>query len=1055
MAKNLSEIRVVSLTFILLAMALVQVEGANIDWDLPRPVIDDNDVITCGSLNRAYALSYGTNITVNGVLFARLDSSIKSGNGTEDLSLDQSLFAVSGDKDSLSVLWVSQGEVSRQLSLEYNILLRSGLYNEGYACALVLKDLTRGKKYLFQAWLRDPENSNSAQSVSAGNNISQLCTPSRPCLVGTFVADSTNQNIILNPNAGRALINAFQLRTIDSLPTNSAIIKQPCSITNRIGEPTGLAILACAESYQWQKVTSEGTIDLFDNSNVVGVKSASLHFKNLSMTDSGTYRVIVSNAWGSIISSNAFLGITTNQLINFAVMGWDPITFMGTAVLPGSPKDFWNSCDGQKGFTNVSLADAAGTPTPITVTLEKTDGGGATHNFLGGVSYGTNQTVTINNLIPNALYNLVVFSVGDAANEGGVFSGCIEGMSKGYAQKESRLMEFCPGTNYVQNPFARANSEGKLIFQIAPNASVLSKGHFHTAFNGFQLMEVSVDQYGPVFVQQPSSAYNYPGNSVGFNAIVGNPSTNAVYYQWQISRSNICALLEDGDDHVKGANSNVLIIARISSEHCGDYQLVASNSFGTVTSHVAKLYLLTNQLINVVMCGESPSDYHGIGVLRGASSDHWQGIDAREAFTDVSLKDSQDNTTSVRVSLEKNDGTATAHPLLGGISYASKQTLKISGLIPNAVYDFVVFSVGGEANEGGVFSGAVNGMSRGYPVRGVNKPAFEPNITYVRNPHAIADSRGRLMISIKPNSSVLANGYFNCDINGFQLQRISSPNQRPIIAEQPVAKNVRLSHPESLNVVAVGPDKTNIFYQWQKITAGKAANITDTAQILGTKANVLQFRAFAAEQAGDYRVVASNSFGCVTSSVASITVDTNMLLINVAASGAKPAGYKGTAVLGFGTEDVWNNVNCRNGVKNASLLDSTGAETPVTLTVTKEDGDAIPHPLLGGISYSKSHTIIINNLLPNQLYDLVVYSVGMEANEGGVFSGSINGIARGYSRQGVVPEKFEADVNYVENHFARSDSFGQLTFTIKPNATMMANGYFNGDFNGFQLLEGF
>lgn len=97
--------------------------------------------------------------------------------------------------------------------------------------------------------------------------------------------------------------------------------------------------------------------------------------------------------------------------------------------------------------------------------------------------------------------------------------------------------------------------------------------------------------------------------------------------------------------------------------------------------------------------------------------------------------------------------------------------------------------------------------------------------------------------------------------------------------------------------------------------------------------------------------------------------------------------------------------------------------------------------------------MVLKNLLPNEFYDLVVYSVGGQPNEGGVFSGDVKGVARGYAKAGVNPPGFTKDINYVENPWAQSGSDGTLTFTIRPNATVLLNGYRNCDFNGLQLRE--
>lgn len=223
----------------------------------------------------------------------------------------------------------------------------------------------------------------------------------------------------------------------------------------------------------------------------------------------------------------------------------------------------------------------------------------------------------------------------------------------------------------------------------------------------------------------------------------------------------------------------------------------------------------------------------------------------------------------------------------------------------------------------------------------------------------------------------------------------------------------------------------------------------------GSESSVLSFPDITTRDAGKYQLIATNNYGSITSSIVTLTVETNQL-INVAVNpGAGRNSYKGLAVLPGTTNDIWTDIDARTSITNAPLFDSTGTITPVRLTLIKlgNDSSALPHPLLGGISYASSQVVVLKNLLPNEFYDLVVYSVGGQPNEGGVFSGDVKGVARGYAKAGVNPPGFAKDINYVENPWAQSDSDGTLTFTIRPNATVLLNGYRNCDFNGLQLRE--
>jgi hypothetical protein len=101
-----------------------------------------------------------------------------------------------------------------------------------------------------------------------------------------------------------------------------------------------------------------------------------------------------------------------------------------------------------------------------------------------------------------------------------------------------------------------------------------------------------------------------------------------------------------------------------------------------------------------------------------------------------------------------------------------------------------------------------------------------------------------------------------------------------------------------------------------------------------------------------------------------------------------------------------------------------------------------------------AQTVTLHNLEPDCYYDLLVYSIGLMANEGGVFSGAVEGVAYGGAAEGDFwASRFIPGTNYIQNPFARSDSTGTLEFTIKPTSSIFKDGFYNGDFNGLQIVK--
>ncbi|MGA2854982.1 MAG: protease pro-enzyme activation domain-containing protein, partial [Verrucomicrobiota bacterium] len=86
----------------------------------------------------------------------------------------------------------------------------------------------------------------------------------------------------------------------------------------------------------------------------------------------------------------------------------------------------------------------------------------------------------------------------------------------------------------------------------------------------------------PTFTNQPAGKIVTNGASVTFTAAAS--STTPVKYFWLFSGTNLMA-----DGNVSGVTSNKLSIAAATTNNAGNYQLVASNFTGFVTSSVAVL----------------------------------------------------------------------------------------------------------------------------------------------------------------------------------------------------------------------------------------------------------------------------------------------------------------------------------------------------------------------------------------------------------------------------------------------------------------------------------
>ncbi len=150
--------------------------------------------------------------------------------------------------------------------------------------------------------------------------------------------------------------------------------------------------------------------------------------------------------------------------------------------------------------------------------------------------------------------------------------------------------------------------------------------------NGTNLINALAPLRSPYFIAGPSSLIVTNGTSLALSATVGGQSPLA--YKWLL---NGAALSAGGN--LSGTTSNVLSITAAATNNSGNYSLVATNSYGSVTSSVATLTVgfspafsaqptnLTilsgsNAVFSAIVNGSAPFGYQwrksGINLANGA-----------------------------------------------------------------------------------------------------------------------------------------------------------------------------------------------------------------------------------------------------------------------------------------------------------------------------------------------------------------------------------------------------------------------------------------------------
>ena len=452
----------------------------------------------------------------------------------------------------------------------------------------------------------------------------------------TFASVSTNQSlsyqVIVSNGYGSVTSTPAAFLTVISIPVFTA---QPVSQTVLPGQTVSLSAAAIGPaplSYHWQAQPIGGGsfTNLVNGGISSGVTSNILTFANVTTNWNLAYQLIVANSYGSVTSSVVVLAVLTSTVLIDGDFG-SGATQTGAAVL-GSAGDAWNAITA----STSTLHNSAGTTVNgvgLTLTDQGvfTDAGGdamdaGTTALMQDYAYGNTTpatvTVTFTGLsnYTNSLFALVVYAAGDQAGQGGSLNltGATGGNTASTLTTTAASRQVSAGSGVAYNAFSGTLASGTLTLVVSANGSAYS------IVNGFQLLLSG--QQPPVITTQPVSQTNNAGSTVSFNVVATGAAP--LGYQWQaraVGGGTFTNLVNGGP--ISGATSNVLAIASATANWVLAYQVIVTNSVGSVTSSpAATLTALASPVIttqpvsqtnsvgsavafNVVAVGASPLSY--------------------------------------------------------------------------------------------------------------------------------------------------------------------------------------------------------------------------------------------------------------------------------------------------------------------------------------------------------------------------------------------------------------------------------------------------------------
>jgi hypothetical protein len=332
-----------------------------------------------------------------------------------------------------------------------------------------------------------------------------------------------------------------------------------------------------------------------------------LELDNVSTNDAGNYTVIITNAVGSITSSNTVLTvdgspIITEQPTNTSVVLGSNVTF--TVAASGSDPLTYQWYFYQTNSSIVALSDG----TNVSYALDNVQTNNAGNYFLivsNSFNTVTSSVVTLTVLTPPLLLtqpanvvtgtNKAVSFVVQASGATPVRAtwwrtGLNTNLASVVVSNATTSASFTGGN--VQGTPASATNQLNMQFtlNLLATYSALTNASSNTFYlvvtNSLGSVTSSVATLTvllpPKITNQPVNVATNLGATVFF--AVGASGSQPLGYQWFF----------DGTNNPVGANTNVLELDNVSTNDAGNYTVIITNAVGSITSSAGNLYLLLN-----------------------------------------------------------------------------------------------------------------------------------------------------------------------------------------------------------------------------------------------------------------------------------------------------------------------------------------------------------------------------------------------------------------------------------------------------------------------------
>lgn len=484
-----------------------------------------------------------------------------------------------------------------------------------------------------------------------------------------------------------------------------------------------------------------------------------------------------------------------------------------------------------------------------------------------------------------------------------------------------------------------------------------------TATSNAATLTVTVPS-APVITTQPTNRNLYPGDTLSLNVVA--TITGSTSYQWQKSTDNGLTFT-----NLTYSNSSYLYLYSAQYSDAGQYRVLVTNAGGTTTSNAAIVTVNVPPAPVITTQPASQNAYLGNSIsfsvsvtATGTTSYQWQkSTDNGLTFTNISYATYSSYTiynsiitdaAQYRVIVTNLGGSTTSS--VATITFVTPPPPVISTQPTNqTVYlgETIYLSVGSNntgtttyqwqrsTDNGLTFTNVANGTS---------------NYLYINNSQ-LSDAGPFRVIVTNPGGSTTSN-------NATVTFLIPLP---PTISTHPTGAAVQGGNSFYLYGYASG--RGTITYQWQK----DGVNLINGDRITGANSYNLSISSALLADAGQYRLVATNAGGSITSNAATVTVTVpppptiSSQPSSNAVSAGNPASFYVYA-SGSGLTYQWQ----KDGVNLTNDTRITGATTYSLYIANTQTSDAGQYRVIvaneGGSITSNAVTLTVTIPAPPSFY---------------------------------------------------------------------------------------